>query len=333
MKNFWRGRRVLVTGCTGLAGTWLVKYLLEREAHVFGLLRRDPADSNLARFNLAHKITPVRGEVGDLSLLRRTITGYEIQTVFHLAALSIISSARSSPLETFEANIRGTWNLLEAARAGAHVREVIVSSTDKAYGEKTELPYTETDALRGAHPYEVSKSCADLISYAYYATYDLPVCITRCANLYGGGDLNFSRIVPGTIRSAVRGESPVIRSDGTYVRDYLYVEDAVSAFLRLAEMMRERNLCGEAFNFSGGVHPSVIELVRQILVMMKKNMEPVILGQTTHEIKYQYLSGEKAARLLRWKPAHTLDEGLKKTIRWYCEYFKNIPACTLSSPS
>ena len=322
MRNFWKNRNVFVTGCTGLLGSWLVKYLLERKAKVVGLIRDEVPDSNLQRLRLGAHMTLVRGSLEDYYLINRIINEYEIETVFHLAAQTIVTVANRDPVSTFESNIKGTWNILEACRHSKMIKQVIISSSDKAYGEKEKLPYREDDPLKGLHPYDVSKSCADLIAQAYYKTYNLSVCITRCANLYGGGDLNFSRIIPGTIRSAFYNEPPIIRSDGKYLRDYFYVEDAALALLTLAEKMQDSRILGEAFNFSSGIHVNVIELVDKILKLMRKKITPKILNETKHEIRDQYLSIDKAKKTLGWKPRYDLNTGLKKTIEWYTEYFK-----------
>lgn len=320
MNNFWKDRNVFVTGCTGLLGSWLVKYLLEKEARVVGLVRDDIAYSNLERLGLYESITTVDGELENYSLISRIINEYEVETVFHLAAQTIVTVANHDPLSTFETNIKGTWNMLEACRHAKYLKQVIVSSSDKAYGEKKDLPYTEHDPLYGLHPYDASKSCADLLAQTYYKTYNLPVCITRCANLYGGGDLNFSRIIPGTIRSAFYNEPPIIRSNGKYIRDYFYVEDAVLAFLALAQRMQAKDILGEAFNFSSGIHVNVLELVRLVLKLMDKDLKCKVLNQAKHEIKDQYLSIQKARKLLAWKPSYNLETGLNKTIEWYKDY-------------
>jgi len=319
-KGFWKNKNVFVSGCTGLLGSWLIRYLLDNQATVVGLIRDEVPDSNLNRSELIKMIVRVSGDVEDYLLIRRILNEYEIETVFHLAAQTIVSIANRDPLSTFNSNIKGTWNILEACRQIKNIKQIIISSSDKAYGDNEKLPYKEEDALKGSHPYDVSKSCADLIAQAYHKTYNLPVCISRCANLYGGGDLNFSRIIPGTIRSAFYGEVPVIRSDGKYVRDYFYVEDAVFAMVNLAEKMQESRIHGEAFNFSSGIHVSVLELVNKILKLMHKSLKPKILNEVKDEIRNQYLSIQKARDMLNWQPNFDLDFGLNKTISWYKEY-------------
>jgi CDP-glucose 4,6-dehydratase len=319
--NFWLNRNVFVTGCTGLLGGWLTKELVEKGAQVVGLVRDQVPQSNFYRLNLEGKITVVRGALEDYLLLERAINEHEIDTVFHLAAQAIVGTANRNPLSTFETNIRGTWNILEACRRNQRVKRIVVASSDKAYGEHDKLPYNESYALQGKHPYDVSKSCTDLISHTYFNTYKLPVCITRCGNIYGGGDLNFNRIIPGTIQSALNNESPVIRSDGKFVRDYIYVLDIVSAYLYLAEKMEELNVQGEAFNFSNDKPVNVKDLVESVLnVMGRKDLEPVILNEASNEIRYQYLTSEKAKSILGWLPRYTLDQGLRETINWYTNY-------------
>jgi len=319
MSGFWNGRPVFVTGCTGFLGSHLVGALKEQGAAVTGLVRDWAPRAGM--LDDCADICLVHGSLEDYPLLERALNEYEIDTVFHVGAQAIVGTANRNPLSTFEANIRGTWNVLEACRRNPHVKRIIVASSDKAYGDQDVLPYNEDMPLRGRHPYDVSKSCADLIAQAYYATYGLPVCITRCGNLFGEGDTNFSRIIPQTIRSIIMGETPVIRSDGTYIRDYFYVRDAVSAYMLLAEKMESGRLFGEAFNFSNEAQITVLELVRRILGIMGSDLEPVILDQAAGEIRHQYLDASKARRLLGWKPKYSLDEGLKKTIDWYREYF------------
>jgi CDP-glucose 4,6-dehydratase len=245
-----------------------------------------------------------------------------VDTVFHLAAQTIVGIANQNPLSTFESNIRGTWNLLEAARRSPRVKAVVVASSDKAYGDQEKLPYHEETPLQGRHPYDVSKSCADLIALAYATTFGMNVCVTRCGNFYGGGDLNFNRLVPQTIRSVLRGQRPLIRSDGRPVRDYFYIQDGAEAYLLLAEKMRRLKIAGEAFNFSNQIQVSVLELVRLILRLMgREELKPRVLNQAGNEILHQYLSAKKARRVLGWRPRYTLEQGLGETIAWYREYF------------
>ena len=323
--GFWRGKSVFVTGCTGLLGSWLTQSLVEKGTNVVGLVRDLVPQSNLYRFGLEKKINIVRGSLEDYLVLERCLNEYEAETVFHLAAQAIVGTANRNPLSTFETNIRGTWNLLEACRRNQKVKKIIVASSDKAYGTHEKLPYSEDFALRGDYPYDVSKSCADLISYAYFNTYNLPVCITRCGNIYGGGDLNFNRIVPGTIRSVNYNQRPIIRSDGKFLRDYIYIEDVVKAYLLLAEQMDGLDIYGEAFNFSNDKPLSVIEIVQSILKLMnREDLQPVILNEASNEIKCQYLTSEKARSLLGWVPLYTVDQGLHETIRWYTSYLKNV---------
>ena len=318
--RFWKDKNVFVTGCTGLLGSWLTKALVQKGANVTGLIRDLVPKSNLNWSGFNDKINIVRGEVEDYFLLERTINEYEVDTVFHLAAQTIVTIANRNPLSTFEANIKGTWNILEACRRNPLVKRIIVASSDKAYGDQEKLPYNESTPLEGRHPYDVSKSCADLLCRTYFETYKLPVCVTRCGNFYGGGDLNFNRIVPGAIRSILNGEKPIIRSDGTFIRDYFYIEDAVEAYLLLAEKMEDKKIHGEAFNFSNEIQVTVLELVEKIIESMGSSLKPKILNEATNEIKHQYLSAEKAKKILDWKPRYTLEEALQRTIEWYREF-------------
>ncbi len=318
VNQFWRDRSVFVTGCTGLLGSAMVEELLRRGARVTGLIRDRVPRSRLFTEGLIDQINVVYGAVEDPATLQRAIAEYEVDTVFHLAAQTIVGTANRDPVSTFETNIRGTWNLLDACRRVGRVSRILVASSDKAYGTQSTLPYDEAAPLAGEHPYDVSKSCADLLCRTYYNSYQLPVCVTRCGNFYGGGDLNFNRIVPDTIRSALRDKPLVIRSDGTFIRDYFYVKDGVLAYLHLAEQMDRPDVVGEAFNFSNEIQVPVIDLVRKILKLMhKEHLEPIILNEAKNEIKHQYLSAEKARRLLNWQPKYTLDEALLETIDWY----------------
>ncbi len=325
MVNFWRDRPVFVTGATGLVGSWLVRRLLSAGANVVCLIRDSVPGSELVRSGLINQVTVVRGDICDQPLLERALGEYEIETVIHLAAQTIVGIANRNPVSTFEANIQGTWTLLEACRRSPKVAQIVVASSDKAYGDQEILPYNEDTPLQGQHPYDVSKSCADLISAAYAKSYDLPVVITRCGNFYGGGDLNWNRIVPGTIRSVIRGERPVIRSDGLYIRDYFYVEDGAAAYMLLAEKLAAHpDLKGEAFNFSNEIQVTVLELVEKILKLMGSDLEPDVRNEASNEILHQYLSAAKAHEVLGWEPAFDLDSALQSTIDWYRAYFSEV---------
>ena len=319
-QKFWKDRNVFVTGGTGFLGSYLVKKLVSLGANVTVLIRDYIPKSNMYIGDEYKKINGVSGSLEDYDVIERALGEYEISTVFHLAAQAIVGVANRNPLGTFKANIEGTWNILEASRRSPLIKEVIVASSDKAYGDQIHLPYDETMPLQGKHPYDVSKSCADLIAQTYYETYKLPVCITRCGNLYGGGDLNFNRIIPQTIQSVLNNEPPVIRSDGSFIRDYFYVEDAADAYMILAENVQKLDLGGHAFNFSNEIQMTVLELVNKILELMGSSLKPLILNQGSNEIKHQYLCAQKARNILGWTPNYTIDEGLKKTIDWYKDF-------------
>lgn len=325
--EFWMARPTLVTGATGLVGGWLVKRLFESGADVVCVIRDWVPLSNLILNGVVDRVTVVRGDVCDQELMERVMGEYEIDTVIHLAAQAIVGTGNRNPISTFESNIRGTWVTLEACRRSPLVRQIVMASSDKAYGHQEQLPYTEMTELRGRHPYDVSKSCADLIAQAYAATYDLPVAITRCGNFYGGGDLNWNRLVPGTIRSVLNGERPVIRSDGNSIREFLYVENAVSAYLMLAAALgRDPRLRGEAFNFGHGKPWTVLELVREILRICKReDLDPDVRADAKNEIPSQYLDSTKAMNALGWRPQVTLAEGLERTVAWYTEFFRGQP--------
>lgn len=325
----WAGRRVFITGGTGLLGSHLTRILHEQGADVIALVRdRVPRSlfySPEKEWNLINKVTTIEGEIENFALLERALNEYEIDTVFHLAAQTIVGTANRNPLATFRSNVEGTWNILEAARLHPKkIERVIVASSDKAYGNLEGESYDETFPLAGEHPYDVSKSCADLLAQAYAKTYNLPVAITRCGNFFGPGDLNYNRIVPGTIRDILQGEGPLIRSNGHYIRDYIYAPDGAYAYIALAEAMTQdpktqaTRFTGEAFNFSYGLRLSVLDLVKKIQQLMgREDLQPRILNEATHEIPVQSLNSDKAKKLLGWKPRFGFDEGLKITISWY----------------
>jgi CDP-glucose 4,6-dehydratase len=316
--SFWQDRPTLVTGATGLVGSWVVRRLLELQAEVVCIVRDWIPQSELVTDGLLEKTRVVRGDVLDQALLERVLGEYEIDTVVHLAAQTIVGIANRNPVSTFESNIAGTWRLLEACRRSPMVRQVVTASSDKAYGEQESLPYREDAELGGRHPYDASKAAADLIAQSYASTYQLPVVVTRCGNFFGGGDLNWNRVVPGTIRSVIRGQRPVIRSDGTPVRDYFYVEDGAEAYLLLAERLAgDPTLRGEAFNFSNESPVAVHDMVTRILRLMDSPLEADIRNNATNEIGAQFLDASKARTRLGWSPKFSLDEGLRRTVDWY----------------
>jgi CDP-glucose 4,6-dehydratase len=326
VKSFWTDRTVFITGATGLVGGWLVRHLLQAQADPVCLVRDWVPQSELVRGELIEKVTVVRGGIDDQPLLERVLGEYEVEVVIHLAAQTIVGIANRNPASTFQSNVAGTWTLLEACRRSPKVKSVVVASSDKAYGDHDVLPYTEQTALRGRHPYDVSKSAADLIAQSYATTYALPVGITRCGNFYGGGDLNWNRIVPGTIRSILRGERPIIRSDGLFVRDYFYAEDGALANMLLAQrVFGNPELYGHAFNFSNEIQVNVLQLVERLLAAMGSQLQPDIRNEAVNEIRHQYLSAAKAKTLLGWKPEFSLEEGLERTIGWYRKLLRGDP--------
>lgn len=320
--KYWEDKNVLITGCSGLLGSWLTKSLVDQKAHVIGLLRDFVPNTELFQSGYQSKISIVRGELEDYNLIERILNEYEIDSVFHLGAQTIVNTANKNPISTFKANIEGTWNILEACRRNDNISRLVIASSDKAYGDQIDLPYKETTPLEGRHPYDVSKSCADLLSLAYYETYNLPVCITRCGNFYGGGDLNFNRLIPGTIFSIYNNRQPVIRSDGSYLRDYIYVKDGVGAYTLLAEKMEQKSIHGEAFNFSTETPLTVLQIVDIIIKEMKYSGTPLILNSSTNEIRDQYLCSEKAQKVLNWKPEYSIYTAIHETIQWYENFFK-----------
>jgi CDP-glucose 4,6-dehydratase len=318
ISSFWQDRPVFVTGATGLVGGWLVRSLLDHQADVVCLVRDWVPQCELINTHLIDRVKVIRGDVRDQELLERILGEYEISTVFHLAAQTIVGVANRNPVSTLDVNIRGTWALLEASRRSPTVQQIVMASSDKAYGDQEMMPYSEKAPLKGQHPYDVSKSCADLLGQMYSKTFGLPVAITRCGNFYGGGDLNWNRVVPGTIRSVFRGERPVIRSDGKFVRDYFYVKDGAAAYMLLAEKLAERpELRGQAFNFSNERQTTVLELVDTILSVMGSNLVPDVRNEVVNEIRIQYLDASLAKEQLNWAPLFSLETGLKETVCWY----------------
>jgi CDP-glucose 4,6-dehydratase len=319
---FWRDRPTLVTGATGLVGSWLVKRLRAAGADVVAIVRDWLPASEAVRSGILDQLTVVRGDVREQALLERVLGEFEIDTVIHLAAQTIVGIANRNPISTFETNVQGTWGLLEACRRSPRVKQIVLASSDKAYGDQEQLPYGETTPLQGRHPYDVSKSCADLIAQTYAVTYASPVVVTRCGNFYGGGDLNWNRIIPGTIRSILRNQRPVIRSDGRFVRDYFYVEDGAAAYMHLAEQLAKRpgELRGHAFNFSNEQPLDVLAIVAEVSRVMGSTLVPDIRNEATNEIRQQFLSAAKARQMLNWRPLFTLDQGLQATVRWYRDF-------------
>jgi CDP-glucose 4,6-dehydratase len=321
MTSFWTDRPVLVTGATGLLGSWLCADLQRRGARVVAVVRDLVPDSLFYANGAAARAVQVSGDIRDGALIERVLAEYEIDAVFHLAAQTIVEHAQRDPRNTLRANIEGTWEVLDACRRSERPTRIVVASSDKAYGDQPVLPYTEDQPLEGRHPYDVSKSCADLITQAYAVSYGLPVTVTRCGNLYGGGDLNWNRLVPGTIASVLRGDRPVLRSDGSPLRDYIYVEDAVDAYVQLAERTHEPSIAGRAWNFSTESPLSALAMTRAVLQAAgRSDLEPEVLAHARHEIQDQFLSAEQARTELGWRPAYGLDEGLRRTLAWYRDH-------------
>jgi CDP-glucose 4,6-dehydratase len=324
--SFWKGKSVLVTGATGLVGSWLINELLKKDARITALILDSDPSSQLMRSGDIEKISVVNGNLNNYQDVTRAMFTNECSTVIHLGAQTIVGTALLDPLSTFESNIKGSWNVLEAARQSKGlVKAVVVASSDKAYGESDNLPYTEEQALHGDGPYDVSKSCTDLLAQSYGNTYDLPITVARCGNIYGGGDLNWSRIVPGTIRDLVAGRQPVLRSDGTFVRDYVHVDDVVSGYLQLAEVSQSKDLNGEAYNFSRDEPLSVMELYKQICQStLGEYVEPKVLNKAKSEIKDQHLNSAKAKESLGWASNVSLESGLVRTVDWYKQYLAGV---------
>jgi CDP-glucose 4,6-dehydratase len=319
----WEGKKVLITGVTGLVGSWLVKALLKRKSIIVVLVRDIDYQTEFYRSGDYLQTNIVNGSLENFSIIERAINEYEVDTIFHLGAQTIVGAAYREPLQTFESNIRGTYHILEACRRHREfVKEIVIASSDKAYGIADKLPYTEDMPLKGPHPYDVSKSCTDLLAQTYSYTYNMPIAIARCGNIYGGGDLNWSRIIPGTILSLLNNKRPVIRSNGKYIRDYIYIKDIVDAYIKLAESITKKNIYGEAFNFSTESRMAVIEIVNKISsIMGKEDLEPQVLNLNLKEIPEQSLSAEKAHEILGWYSKYGLEKGLSETVDWYKNYF------------
>lgn len=322
--NFWSERNVLVTGATGFVGYWLTKRLVEENAQVVALVRDHDPQAELFRSGLDQHISIVSGCLESYETLERVLSQYEIDTLFHLGAQTLVGTAKKAPLITFEANIRGTYLLLEACRRQREsVKRIVIASSDKAYGESAVLPYTERMPLMGRYPYDVSKSCCDLIAQSYAQTYDLPITIARCGNIFGGGDLNWSRIIPGTIKNVLNNRPPLIRSNGECIRDYIYVKDAIEAYLLLGENAPEKGVRGEGFNFAPAKPHTVLEIVCLILdAMNSQHLQPEIMNQAKAEIKDQYLNSQKAIERLKWSCNVSIETGLRETISWYQNFLK-----------
>lgn len=322
-KKFWKNKNVFITGSTGLLGYWVTKYLTEVGANVTVLVHNVVPKVFKPVFS---KINIVKGDVTNYDKILRTLKKNRIETIFHLAADTNIPKAYIAPLPMFDANIKGAWVILEAARQSKKIKAILFASSDKAYGDHEKLPFKETTPLKGKHPYNASKSAADLIAQSYFATYALPVCITRCGNFYGGGDLNFQRLIPGIIKAVLFNEPLILRGDGKHIRDFFYVEDGARASIELVEKMyKNPKIIGEDFNFSNGAPLTVLQLVELILEKMNSKVKPKIQGLAQGEVKSQYLSSQKARKMLGWKPSFTLEEGLLRTIDWYEKYFKKKP--------
>jgi len=318
-----KGKNVFITGATGIVGYWLTTHLHDMGAEITIYMRDFVPKSNLIKSSIYGKVNVVTGHLEDYLNIKRVLNEYEIHSVFHLGAQTIVETANRSPLSTFNSNVKGTWNVLEACRNSKLVENIVVASSDKAYGSSDQLPYTEDMPLFGEHPYDVSKSCSDLISQSYAKTYGMSIGIARCGNIYGGNDLNFNRIVPGTIKSFLHNQRPIIRSDGTFKRDYIYVEDAVDSYITIAENLHKNRIKGQSFNFGNEKPLKVMEIVKEIQKLMsKEDIKPKILNIAKGEIKDQYLNSKKARKMLKWKPHYTLEKGLKETIKWYKNFFK-----------
>ncbi len=324
----WTEKHVLVTGATGIVGSWLCEELVRRGAFVVAMVRDDDPQSRFYTDGISKRCTIMRGDLVHLDHCMRAINDYDVETIFHLGAQTIVGAALRDPLDCFESNIKGTYNLLEAMRRLPDLAKcMVVASSDKAYGESEVLPYTEDMPLRGRHPYDVSKSCTDLLADTYAHTYGLNITVARCGNIYGAGDLNWSRIVPGTIRSVLAGQRPILRSSGGNIRDYIYVRDVVSAYCTLAEQSTRPEIAGQAFNFSPETSISVVDIVQAVGRVMGVPVEPVIMNTAKSEILNQTLDSSKAHALLSWSASWSLEDGLRETVEWYRAHLSQpVPA-------
>ncbi len=321
MSNFWRGKRLFITGCSGLLGSWLTAELIQKGASILGLIHSDPSHSLLTYMGTIEHIDTIQGDIRDFDLIAKILAENPVDIIFHLAAQTQVGVANRDPMTTFDTNIKGTWTLLEAARCQPQPPGLIIASSDKAYGEQSGLPYHEDTPLLGQHPYDVSKACADLIARTYAHSYSLPVATARCANLYGGGDLNWRRIVPGTIRSVLQGERPVVRSDGTAKRNYIFVQDAVRGYLTLGQNLHRSDVCGQAFNFGVEAATTALDMIYTIISLSPwPHLQPIILNEAQNEIQEQDLCSRKAQEILNWQPRYSLENGLRQTISWYEHY-------------
>ena len=318
--------RAFVTGATGMVGSELVKQLLARGDEVVALVRDADPQSELLRSGDVHQIAVVSGALEDVVTLERALVQHGPDVVFHLGAQTQVGAAVRQPLDNFEANVRGTWNLLEACRRQKDLLTAIVlASSDKVYGEQGDVAYTEDMPLLGTFPYDASKVAAEIVARSYRETFGLPLVTARCGNIFGAGDVNWSRLIPGTIKDALAGRRPVVRSDGTLVRDYFFVEDAAAAYLALADAAHRDDVCGQAFNFSADVPLRVLEVIARIGAALGVTLEPEIKNEAKHEISSQRLSSAKAQRVLGWRPQHSFDAGLQKTIAWYRAFLGGSP--------
>ena len=317
----WKNTNVLVTGADGFIGSHIAKELIDKGVKVTTIVRDLKKTNNLDILNLRDKINIVHGNLVNFEDCERAINEYDIEFCFHIAAQAIVGPANRSPLSTFESNIKGTWNILETCRLSKTIKGLIIASSDKAYGQQKKLPYTEDSPLKGYFPYDASKACAEMLARSYYMTYNLPLAITRNANTYGPADMNLNRIIPDVVTKLIRNEQPIIRSDGTPERDYIFIKDAVNAYIVLAENLHREDVVGQAFNFGTGKPISVLDLYKKIIKLMGKNVEPKILGEAKNEIDRQYLDSQKAKKILNWEAKYDLESGLKETVDWYKTYF------------